>query len=420
METIVIIGAGPAGLLLAHYLLKRGGYRVEIYERRPDPRLVAQSQQRTFPLTLQLRGMNAIRGIPDLEVALVAEGIWSRGTLLHRQKGKPREIKRQTPLLLTNRTQLISVLLNHLLEHHRDAVKISFDCPCVGVEDQTVILQPHNKDTFTVRFDRLVGADGARSQVREALVKKGMLQCEQSVVPDVYKSLFVSQVNKDPSVKLTADKIHTWSIGEGTRLIMAPQANGGLHGTLIFPPDKNPLESLKSDQQVLAYFLEKTPNLGQLMTLEEAEALRQRPISKLLTVSCDRMHIKSNILLIGDAVHAVSASIGQGCNASLQDAQVFNQCLEQHNDDWVQALPAFTTQRLPDVHALRELSDDGFPASKRMRLEFLFRMTLGTKLGLPLKPLPMQLIMDSDLPYSEVIQQTEGWRKRVKQSTQTR
>ena len=38
MQTIVIIGAGPTGLLLAHYLLARGQYRVEIYERRADPR----------------------------------------------------------------------------------------------------------------------------------------------------------------------------------------------------------------------------------------------------------------------------------------------------------------------------------------------------------------------------------------------
>jgi len=37
IQNVVIIGAGPAGLLLAHYLLRRGKYHVEIYERRPDP-----------------------------------------------------------------------------------------------------------------------------------------------------------------------------------------------------------------------------------------------------------------------------------------------------------------------------------------------------------------------------------------------
>ena len=45
MQKVVIIGAGPSGLLLAHYLLQRQKYRVEIYERRPDPRLVDASRR---------------------------------------------------------------------------------------------------------------------------------------------------------------------------------------------------------------------------------------------------------------------------------------------------------------------------------------------------------------------------------------
>jgi kynurenine 3-monooxygenase len=74
MQKIIIIGAGPAGLLLAHYLLDRGDYRIEIYERRPDPRAVKQLNQRTFPIALQTRGMNAVRGISDLEVEIKTKG----------------------------------------------------------------------------------------------------------------------------------------------------------------------------------------------------------------------------------------------------------------------------------------------------------------------------------------------------------
>lgn len=34
VQNIVIIGAGPAGLLLAHYLLGRGNYHIDIYAAR--------------------------------------------------------------------------------------------------------------------------------------------------------------------------------------------------------------------------------------------------------------------------------------------------------------------------------------------------------------------------------------------------
>ncbi|MBD1873798.1 FAD-dependent monooxygenase [Nodosilinea sp. FACHB-131] len=54
-QNILIVGARPAGLLLAHYLLRRG-CRVQICDRRPEPRQIAPDQQRSFPISLQYRG----------------------------------------------------------------------------------------------------------------------------------------------------------------------------------------------------------------------------------------------------------------------------------------------------------------------------------------------------------------------------
>jgi kynurenine 3-monooxygenase len=90
--------------------------------------------------------------------------------------------------------------------------------------------------------------------------------------------------------------------------------------------------------------------------------LRQRPVSQVLTVKCDRMHIGDRILLISDAAHAVSLSIGQGRNVALQDVQVFAQVLEQSQSDWAQALPAFASQRLPDVLPCETCQTSAFPA----------------------------------------------------------
>jgi NADPH-dependent 2,4-dienoyl-CoA reductase/sulfur reductase-like enzyme len=42
---VVISGVGPAGLLLAHYLLEKGKgrFRVSLFERRDDPRKIRKS-----------------------------------------------------------------------------------------------------------------------------------------------------------------------------------------------------------------------------------------------------------------------------------------------------------------------------------------------------------------------------------------
>ncbi|EKU99224.1 hypothetical protein Lepto7375DRAFT_1243 [Leptolyngbya sp. PCC 7375] len=100
MQKVIIVGAGPTALFLAHCLLARKSYQVEIYERRSDPRQIEPAGQRTFPISLQARGLGAIRTVPDLEAALAEAGAWVSSTLLHGKRGNARRIERKLPLLL--------------------------------------------------------------------------------------------------------------------------------------------------------------------------------------------------------------------------------------------------------------------------------------------------------------------------------
>ncbi|MGJ3248680.1 MAG: FAD-dependent oxidoreductase [Elainellaceae cyanobacterium] len=292
MHKIIIIGAGPVGLFLAHHLLSRGGYQVAVYECRPDPRQVESSNRHTFPISVQARGLRAIRTIPGLEAALEEKGMWSSGTVLHSRRGKTRQIDRKLPLLLVDRNQLTGVLLQHLSDRHDQALlTIQFDCACTDVDPdgQIVMLHPVAGKPFTARFDYLVGADGVNSQVRDVRVAKADMQCEQSVIPDAYQSLFVRNRNSDGSVKLAPDRIHSWTIGRNKRVLMAPLPDDWLHGVVLFPLGKNPIADCADAAAVHRYFQDKCPVLAGLMTLEDAEALRQCPVSQLLTVTCDRM-----------------------------------------------------------------------------------------------------------------------------------
>jgi kynurenine 3-monooxygenase len=77
------------------------------------------------------------------------------------------------------------------------------------------------------------------------------------------------------------------------------------------------------------------------------------------------------VLLLGDAAHAVSASVGQSCNSASQDVQVFWGLLEQYQNDSTKALPAYTTERLADAHAVSDLSDYSTPQSKCLKFEWI-------------------------------------------------
>ncbi len=66
VEKIVIVGAGPSGVLLAHYPLRRGQpYQIDIYDRLSDPRTIEFSNARTYPISLTERGMSVIAAGKD-------------------------------------------------------------------------------------------------------------------------------------------------------------------------------------------------------------------------------------------------------------------------------------------------------------------------------------------------------------------
>ncbi len=422
-QKVIIVGAGPAGLLLAHYLLRRDKYRVEIYERRADMRLVDASQDRTFPISLQERGRKALREIAGLEEKIAAASVFCNGTKIYRKRGKARKIPRTTPIQSIDRNRLVLILLQHLTQMYTaEQMIVRFGCQCVQVDRKakTVTMQPEQGEAFSLAYDRLVAADGARSQIRDILVQDSGLQCEQNDVPDAYKSVFLPRLDAALGLELEPDKIHGWNRDNQTRMLMVPQPSDRLNGVLIFDAEHNPLLNLSTKEEVLTFFQENFPLFGQLMSEVEAEDFLKRPVGRVLTVRCDRFHDSDSILLIGDAAHAVSPSIGQGCNASLEDVLVFEQLLERYEDDWSLALPAFSKQRVPDAHALKELSDYLFPRTKVLVVEFFLRLTIIRLLHrwFPqwVKPFVFDLVLDQDLSYSQVLSLSRGWINKVKRS----
>lgn len=422
-KNVVIIGAGPAGLLLAHYLARRSEYKVHLCERRSQDSLTGITGKRTFPISLQERGRKALRGIPGLESAIATESVFCQGSIIYRQQKKPRKIKRKKPLLTIERNLLVNLLLQELTKaENLNPVKIHWDSECVQINKipKTVTLQHSEGDDFTLHYDILIGADGATSYIREYL-SQGNLHCEESYVPNAYKSVFLNRCNPQEGVELEPDYIHGASLNNETRVLLVPQPDNQLNGTLIFDAENNPLESFSTKEEVMDFFEQNFPVFYPLMPEEEAEALLQRPVGRVLTVQCDRFDGNDSILLIGDAAHAVSPSIGQGCNAALEDVHILNQLLEEYEDDWSKVVCEFSRQRVPDADALQELSNYSFPQnSKRLRLEFFLRFMIRRLLHrwFPhwFQPFVFDLVSETDMPYSQILGIHQGWINKVKQS----
>lgn len=73
---VIIVGAGPTGLFLAHRLLARGpSYTVQIYECNQNPTDLEYLDIREFGLGLGARVQHWLNSIDGLREQLVCEGI---------------------------------------------------------------------------------------------------------------------------------------------------------------------------------------------------------------------------------------------------------------------------------------------------------------------------------------------------------
>ena len=85
-DKILIVGAGLCGSLLALRLGQRG-YKVEVYESRPDLRKVDISAGRSINLALSNRGLKALR-LCGMEEKAREICIPMYGRLMHDKEGK--------------------------------------------------------------------------------------------------------------------------------------------------------------------------------------------------------------------------------------------------------------------------------------------------------------------------------------------
>src|SRR5689334_9094335 len=129
---IVILGAGLVGSLLSIYLARRG-YKVHIYERRPDMRREEIPAGRSINLALSDRGWKGLKGA-GIEDEIRKVAIPLHGRMMHNVKGElthqPYGEKGQS-IYATSRGILNCVMMT---EAEKNGVEIYFNQRCTGID----------------------------------------------------------------------------------------------------------------------------------------------------------------------------------------------------------------------------------------------------------------------------------------------
>ncbi|HYE77892.1 MAG TPA: FAD-dependent monooxygenase, partial [bacterium] len=171
LPPITLMGAGLVGSLLALYLARRG-YRVDVYERRPDIRKAGAAGGRSINLALSDRGWRALEGVGiGEEIRRVAIPMYRRvmhdphGNLAHQPYG----LTGQEAIYSVSRGGLNQTLLE-LADRH-EAISLHFEQQALDVDLPHRRLKMRDLPTgrdYELQAQRIIGTDGAFSAIRTA------------------------------------------------------------------------------------------------------------------------------------------------------------------------------------------------------------------------------------------------------------
>lgn len=356
-KEITIIGAGLVGSLLS-ILLAKEGFRVKVYEKRPNPLTTEAESGRSINLAL------SYRGIKTLEMAGVAEKVMEltipmEGRMLHEPNGQTilqPYGKAGQQINSVSRSGLTALLIEEAMTEYE--VNFFFNMQCDGIDPDGNVIKFTNTNSgekLHESFQLLIGADGAFSAVRNAMQKFMDMDFSLDTLEHSYKELHIHP-GPNGGHQLYKNALHIWPRKQ-FMLIALPNLDGSFTVTLFLASEGDiSFQYLKDKETVEAFFTEYFPDALSLIP-DLVDQFSKNPTSFLGTIRCSPWIYQDKIMLIGDAAHAIVPFYGQGMNAGFEDCRILIELIrENQNLDWKNILNRFQEERKENTDAIAELA----------------------------------------------------------------
>jgi kynurenine 3-monooxygenase len=369
---ITLIGGGLVGALLAQQLAQRG-FAVEVFEKRPDPRLAGFLGGRSINLALAERGLQALRsaGLAD---DVLQRAVMMRGRMVHDRDGHS-ALQRYG---VDDSEVIWSVsrgALNMLLLDAAEAAGVTFhfgqSLVAADFGQQRIRLADGAGVEREQAVGLLIGADGAGSALRAAMNAHAPLGERIEALGHGYKELEIPPAHELAATlqqlgggrdqyALEPHALHIWPRG-GYMCIALPNTEGSFTVTLFLPAQgaAPSFASLPDSTAAAAFFSEQFPGLLSLIP-RFAEDFDHNPVGTLSTLYIDRWHLDGRALLVGDAAHAIVPFHGQGMNCGFEDTVVLANLLAAAPGDSAEVFAEFQRVRQPNADAIAAMALENY------------------------------------------------------------
>src|SRR5690606_25904617 len=419
-RSITIIGAGLAGALLA-ILLARRGWRVEVFERRGDPRVFGYAGGRSINLALTERGLHALRQA-GADEAVMRHAVMMRGRMVHPLGGEP-ELQRygrddSEVIWSISRAELNLVLIEVA---EAAGATLHFDRRLEEVDFATRRMRVlGDGGEQTLPFTTLVGADGAGSTLRAQIARVHDLGERTEWLDHGYKELEIPP-GPNGDFRIEANALHIWPRGH-YMCIALPNSERTFTVTLFLPHDgPHPSFATVPDGcAALALFDEQFADAVPLIPMLDVDYERH-PTGLLGTLYLDRWHLDDRAVLLGDAAHAMVPFHGQGMNCAFEDCVALAEHLES-TPDTATAYAAFAAQRMPDAAAIQHMALENYIEMRDRVGDADYRLQRALELLLqerhPGRFVPhYSMVSFMRIPYSQALARSEVQRGILRRAT---
>ncbi len=330
---VLIVGTGPAGMLLAAQMAAFPGIHTCIIERRDGPLQVGQADG------VACRTVEMFDAF-GLSERLVREGYWVNEVAFWRPSPEDRSRIVRTgrvqdtadglsefPHLIVNQARLLSLLEERMMTSAaRLAVQYGWEFVSLAVEEANAhpvavtLRHVASGETRVVRAKYVVGCDGARSRVREAIG----LQLKGDFANHAWGVVDMLAVTDFPDIRLKA-AIQSADAGN---ILLIPREGGYLVRLYVDlgevdPANREAVRSITQEQVIATaqralhpYTLD-VRSTAWFAVYQVGQRLTERFDDVPEEVRATRL---PRVFIAGDACHTHSAKAGQGMNVSMQDA----------------------------------------------------------------------------------------------------
>ena len=356
-----IFGAGQCGTLLATILAPHIP-AIDLYERSDDPRIGAAPAGRSINLALAARGIRALEAA-DVMQHVVPLLVPMRGRMVHEIDGSkeflPYGHRDDEQIYSVSRGHLNRVLLNAAEERGNVSIHFRHEAKSYDPSSAVATIRDHANDTdIDLTGAPLIAADGAGSVFRNAYGDSELIGASEARLPHAYKELAIP-AGPDGTFQLDPGSLHIWPRG-GFMLIALPNPGGDFTLTLFLPSDGDPGFGMLQDEKSVTEFFETNFADAAELIPNLCDAVINNPLGLLGTIRCEHWHDGNNMLLIGDAAHAVVPFHGQGMNLAFEDCLLFENILRDVGPDWLSVFERFESTQRSNANAIADMALENY------------------------------------------------------------